>query len=55
MKQNSTSVTFESCRGLVVNTSVCVRDVLGSNLNPQTGYRDRFILVFLSPAMQILG
>jgi hypothetical protein len=32
-----------------------IREVPGSILGPETGYPDRFFLVFLSPSKQILG
>jgi hypothetical protein len=32
-----------------------ILEVLGSNLSPETGYPDRFFVVFLSPFGQKLG
>jgi hypothetical protein len=32
-----------------------IREVPGSNLGPDTGYTDRFFVVFVSPSRQVLG
>jgi hypothetical protein len=31
-----------------------IQEISGSNLNPETGYPDRFFVVFLSPSKQML-